>query len=52
MENTLSKLNSFDLINIDKSNLTIDVTLPINITSKDIYLKRNSKAKKYLNNSF
>jgi hypothetical protein len=52
MENTLSKLNNFDLINIDKSNITIDVTLPRNITSKDIYLKSNSKAKKFLNNNF
>jgi hypothetical protein len=65
MEKTLSKLNDFDLINIDKSNISIDksnisidksnisldIHIPINI-SIDIYLKRNSKAKKYLNNSF
>jgi hypothetical protein len=65
MENTLSKLNDFDLINvdksnididksnidIDKSNIDIDIHIPINI-SIDIYLKRTSKAKKYLNNSF
>jgi hypothetical protein len=69
MENTLSKLNNFDLINVDKSNIDIDIDksnidididksnididihIPINI-SIDIYLKRTSKAKKYLNNSF
>jgi hypothetical protein len=56
MEDTLSKMNNFYLINIDKSNISIDVNIPKIIKNKDIYvkinLKNNSKAKKYLNNSF
>jgi len=52
MENTLSKLNDYDLINIDKTNISIDeVTLPKSIKSIDIF-RGNPKAKKYLNNSF
>jgi hypothetical protein len=36
MEKTLSKLNNFDLINVDKSNISIDVHLPRNIKNKYI----------------
>jgi len=52
MEDTLRKMNNFDLINIDNSNIIIQKS----ITRKDIFIKSNSfnasKAKKYLNNSF
>ena len=48
MEDTLSKMNHYDLINIDKSNIIIEKSISI----KDIFLKSNSKAKKYLNNRF
>ena len=48
MEDTLSKMNHYDLINIDNSNLIIEKSISI----KDIFLKSNSKAKKYLNNRF
>jgi hypothetical protein len=36
MEKTLSKLNNFDLINVDKSNININVHLPRNIKNKYI----------------
>ena len=48
MEDTLSKMNHYDLINIDNSNIIIEKSISI----KDIFLKSNSKAKKYLNNRF
>jgi hypothetical protein len=48
MEDTLSKLNNYDLINIDKNNVIIEKSISI----KDVFLKSNSKAKKYLNNRF
>jgi hypothetical protein len=48
MEDTLSKMNHYDLINIDNSNIIVEKSISI----KDIFLKSNSKAKKYLNNRF
>jgi hypothetical protein len=48
MEDTLSKLNNYDLINIDKNNVIIEKSISI----KDVFFKSNSKAKKYLNNRF
>jgi hypothetical protein len=52
MEDTLSKMNNFDLINIDNTNIIIQKS----ISRKDLFIKSNnlkaSKAKKYLNNSF
>jgi hypothetical protein len=48
MEDTLFKMNYYDLINIDKSNIIIKKS----VTQKEIFIKGNPKQKKYLNNRF